>query len=108
MSGSASPEGIGAGLDSVLDTLFRPGDSLQPDLQREAVRRAVTSRVSVIAGGPGTGKPRPVARLLAAAHVMSSADGRRLDVGLAAPTGKAAARMGEAVESAILALESDG
>jgi exodeoxyribonuclease V alpha subunit len=108
MSGSASPEGIGAGLDSVLDTLFRPGDSLQPDLQREAVRRAMTSRVSVIAGGPGTGKTRTVARLLAAAHVMSSADGRRLDVGLAAPTGKAAARMGEAVESAILALESDG
>jgi exodeoxyribonuclease V alpha subunit len=108
MAGSALPEGTGAALDSVLDTLFRPGDSLQPDLQREAVRRAMTSRVSVIAGGPGTGKTHTVARILAAAQVMSAADDRRLDVGLAAPTGKAAARMGEAVEGAVLALESDG
>ncbi len=108
MAGSTLPEGIGAALDSVLDTLFRHGDSLQPDLQREAVRRAMTSRVSVIAGGPGTGKTHTVARLLAAAQVMSAADGRRLDVGLAAPTGKAAARMGEAVEGAVLALESHG
>jgi len=40
--------------------------------------------------GPGTGKTYTVARLLAAAHAVAAAEGRELEVALAAPTGKAA------------------
>lgn len=60
------------------------------EAQRAAVIRALSSRVSVLTGGPGTGKTSTLKILLAALHA------RRLRVKLAAPTGKAAKRMREA------------
>ena len=77
-------------LEAALDDLFGPAPAGPPDLQRTAVRRAMTSGVSIIAGGPGTGKTHTVARLLAVAHRLAAGEGRTLDVALAAPTGKAA------------------
>lgn len=68
------------------------------DRQQLAVERALTGDLTVIVGGPGTGKTHTVARLLAA--MAQAAPGRSLNVGLAAPTGKAAARMTEAVHAA--------
>jgi exodeoxyribonuclease V alpha subunit len=66
--------------------------------QRQAVANALTRRFSVIAGGPGTGKTTTVARLLALIEERAaSAGGPPPLVALAAPTGKAAARMAEAV-----------
>jgi len=91
----------GDGVDRVLDALFGPAGPGPADLQRLAVRRALAPGVSIIAGGPGTGKTYTVARLLVAAHLVASEQGRPLSVALAAPTGKAAARMGEAVQSAV-------
>jgi exodeoxyribonuclease V alpha subunit len=88
-------------VDRVLDSLFGVGDTDAPDLQRLAARRALGPGVSIIAGGPGTGKTYTVARLLAAAHLVAAGRGRSLSVALAAPTGKAAARMGEAVQAAL-------
>ena len=68
-----------------------------PD-QRMAAATAVLQRLSVIAGGPGTGKTTTVARVLALLDAQATAAGRRPPlVALAAPTGKAAARLGEAV-----------
>ena len=46
-----------------------------PDLQRLAARRALTCPVTVIAGGPGTGKTHTVARILAAALLRRPRDG---------------------------------
>jgi exodeoxyribonuclease V alpha subunit len=89
-----------------LRRLFR-GDEA-PDLQRLAAASAVLRRFSVIAGGPGTGKTTTVARVLALLDEQGARSGRRpLLVALAAPTGKAAARLEEAVhdEAARLALE---
>jgi exodeoxyribonuclease V alpha subunit len=94
-------------LDALLPSLPQQGEAT-PDLQREAARIALTGRVSVIAGGPGTGKTRTVARMLAAAVRAADAAGSPLEIGLAAPTGKAAARMAEALRSEVAAAEADG
>jgi exodeoxyribonuclease V alpha subunit len=64
--------------------------------QRAAVGRGLDRPFSVIVGGPGTGKTHTVAALLA----VLLDDQPQLRIALAAPTGKAAARMGEAIVSA--------
>lgn len=65
-----------------------------PDHQRLAAAAAATGWFTVVAGGPGTGKTTTVARLLA---TLQALEARPLRVALAAPTGKAAARLQEAV-----------
>ena len=84
-----------------LDRLYPPaGGEAGPDLQRLAAASAVLRRLSVVAGGPGTGKTTTVARILALLDEQATAGGRRpLRVALAAPTGKAAARLEEAVHA---------
>lgn len=77
------------------------------DAQRAAVGRGLDRPFSVIVGGPGTGKTHTVAALLAAL-LDEQPD---LRIALAAPTGKASARMGEAIGAAagvVRALELDG
>ena len=71
------------------------------DGQRTAVERCVSARLGVLTGGPGTGKTRTVAALLAG--LMAGAE-RELRVALAAPTGKAAARMAESIDSSVTLL----
>ncbi|MBS1836637.1 MAG: exodeoxyribonuclease V subunit alpha [Actinobacteria bacterium] len=95
-------------VEDVLDALFGHDDTTSPDLQRQAARTALRGGVSVIAGGPGTGKTRTVARLLAAAATIAARSGRSPRIALAAPTGKAAARMTEALHAAVLDAETDG
>ena len=73
-----------------------------PDWQRLAAAQAVRRRLAVISGGPGTGKTTTVVRLLAA--LLEQPGGAQLAIGLAAPTGKAAARMAEAIRNAKAAL----
>ena len=69
-------------------------------LQRQAALSALQSGFTVIAGGPGTGKTTTVAHLLALMTVSARATGDRpMRVALAAPTGKAAARLEEAVHA---------
>jgi exodeoxyribonuclease V alpha subunit len=68
--------------------------------QGQAAAAAVTQRFSVVAGGPGTGKTTTVARIVALLGEQALAAGRALPlVALAAPTGKAAARLQEAVQA---------
>ncbi|MCC8930563.1 exodeoxyribonuclease V subunit alpha [Rhodococcus sp. I2R] len=68
--------------------------AVAPDRQRVAAALAATQWTAVIAGGPGTGKTHTVARILALfVHQM----GPSIRIGLAAPTGKAAARLQESV-----------
>ena len=67
------------------------------DRQRLAAAVAALSFVSVIAGGPGTGKTTTVAALLS---LLADQPGRPPRIALAAPTGKAAARLTEAVAEA--------
>ena len=71
--------------------------------QRAAAEVAVRARTSIITGGPGTGKTTTVAGVLAllAEQTGSDPDETPLRVGLAAPTGKAAARVKAAVSLAL-------
>ena len=72
--------------------------------QRAAVEQCLTGRLGVLTGGPGTGKTRTVAALLA---VLLDGD-PELRIALAAPTGKAAARMGESLDAATRLLVHSG
>lgn len=84
-------------LRQALDNLFQPSDDI--NWQKVAAAVALTRRVSVISGGPGTGKTTTVAKLLAA--LVQMADGSRCRICLAAPTGKAAARLTESLGAAL-------
>jgi len=91
------PEVDEAQLSESLTRLFA-FNTQQPDWQRLAAAQAVRRRLAVISGGPGTGKTTTVVRLLAA--LLEQPGSTSLAIGLAAPTGKAAARMAEAIRSA--------
>ena len=86
-----------AQLSASLQRLFA-GNQQSPDWQRIAAAQAVRHRLCVISGGPGTGKTTTVVRLLAA--LLEQPGNERLAIGLAAPTGKAAARMAESIRQA--------
>lgn len=93
----ASAEAPRVDLDRLRTALGRlfPG----ADQQRQRLAAAVSALrwVSVLAGGPGTGKTTTVAGLLAVLHDQPGGPPR---TALAAPTGKAAARLEEAVRAA--------
>jgi exodeoxyribonuclease V alpha subunit len=88
----------------VLDRFFPPMSG-PADWQKVAAAVAMTYPVSLISGGPGTGKTTTVAKILASLVVISA--GQRLHIQLAAPTGKAAARLSESLGQAIATLELD-
>ena len=73
-----------------IDRLFPAGF----EEQRAAAEIALAQGLTVLTGGPGTGKTTTVARLLA----LLAEQAQRLRIALAAPTGKAAARLQEAVQ----------
>jgi exodeoxyribonuclease V alpha subunit len=87
-----------------LDRLLPPGDE-RPDRQRLAVAAGTLRDLTVIAGGPGTGKTHTVARLLALLHEL--AGDRHPRVAAVAPTGKAADRLTAALREAATTLETD-
>lgn len=73
--------------------------------QLRAVRAALDQRLTVITGGPGTGKTTTIAKIILLLHHPESV--KRPDIVLAAPTGKAAARMQDALDSTFEALLRD-
>ena len=82
---------------AILDELFlddKGSPTAAPDRQRVAAAVAITEWTAIVAGGPGTGKTHTVARVLA---LLFRLYGDGLRVALAAPTGKAAATLTEAV-----------
>ncbi len=78
-------------LATALDRLFGP----DAPAQRAAAKMTATRWTTVLGGGPGTGKTTTVARMLA---LLLDQPGPLPRVALAAPTGKAAARLQEAVQ----------
>ncbi|OLS64743.1 exodeoxyribonuclease V subunit alpha [Pseudomonas putida] len=87
-----------ADLRARLDNLFKEGaEPGHVDWQKLACALATRSGFSIITGGPGTGKTTTVVRLLALLQAPAVEAGRPLRIRLAAPTGKAAARLTESI-----------
>lgn len=83
-----------------LARLFPP--TAETDWQRVAALAAVTRRFCVISGGPGTGKTSTVVKVLSLLLEQSQgAEGVALRIALAAPTGKAAARLKESITAGL-------
>jgi exodeoxyribonuclease V alpha subunit len=89
-----------------LDILFasqRQGEAT-PDWQKLACAVALRGAVAIITGGPGTGKTYTVARLLALLFATAGEGAAQQRIALAAPTGKAAARLKQSIEKALVEL----
>lgn len=77
----------------------KPEDAHQTSWQRIACANAALHSFSVITGGPGTGKTFTVLRVLAT--LLALTPETPLRIALAAPTGKAAARMQESIAKSL-------
>lgn len=83
-----------------LNRLFGLAATEEPDWQKAATAVSVKNKLSVISGGPGTGKTTTVVRILALLIEQSLAKQQSARIALAAPTGKAAARLKESIRLA--------
>ena len=99
-------------LRALLARLFgRDAGDAPPTLDRQAlaVAMALRRRLLLVTGGPGTGKTTTVARLLAASIEAARLRGEPPPrIALAAPTGRAAARLGEAIDGVLRADRAAG
>lgn len=77
------------------DNLFRSANN-ETDMQQAAIQACLQKKFVIISGGPGTGKTTTVAKILAELFTQNA----NFSVALAAPTGKAAARMAESLQAA--------
>jgi exodeoxyribonuclease V alpha subunit len=104
----AGPAGA-VDLEVLADGITRLFTGETPDArQQQAAAAAVLRRLAVVAGGPGTGKTTTVARIVALLEEQALAAGAAAPlVALAAPTGKAAARLAEAVHGEAARLQVD-
>ena len=101
LAARASPRALPSDSTWLASMLGRlcPGDEDSP--QRRAARNALGHSVSLLCGGPGTGKTTTVASIIAALVERDlRTAGEPPEVMLLAPTGKAAARLGQAVLAA--------
>ena len=96
---AGAPLAGGAEADEALRGISDGGGGPPPTAEQlAAVRAALLGRLTVISGGPGTGKTTIVLAMLRALARLGVAPGA---VALAAPTGKAANRLEEAIQQGL-------
>jgi exodeoxyribonuclease V alpha subunit len=86
---AATVRELASGRAQLRDQAGKAGDVVPAPAQADAVRAAMTSRLSIVTGGPGTGKTATIRMICAAAAAQEAT------VLLVAPTGRAARRMAE-------------
>jgi exodeoxyribonuclease V alpha subunit len=91
-------------LTAGLKRLFPQNEEHEVNWQMVAAYIAAFKRFCIISGGPGTGKTFTMAKILAL--LLELSENKRLKILLAAPTGKAAARIAESIEDAKKTLNS--
>ena len=104
----AQQEAAPADLAQRLNGLFGPANPAPDaliDWQKLACALATRGAFSIITGGPGTGKTTTVVRLLALLQAPAVQSGQPLRIRLAAPTGKAAARLTESISQQVQSLD---
>ncbi|RMU25116.1 exodeoxyribonuclease V subunit alpha, partial [Pseudomonas avellanae] len=104
----AQPDAPPEDLPQRLNALFGPANSAPDaiiDWQKLACALATRRAFSIITGGPGTGKTTTVVRLLALLQAPAVQSGQPLRIRLAAPTGKAAARLTESISQQVQSLD---
>lgn len=99
----AVPFDVPQDADEKLTTLFGPVGEVT-DWQRIACAKALRAGLTLITGGPGTGKTTTVVRLLALLQRAAGDHQQTLRIHLAAPTGKAASRLSASIQSALASL----
>lgn len=82
-------------ISKYISKIYPNSASKEVDWQKVAVVMSMLKPFLIISGGPGTGKTTTVAKILVLNQMISA---RPLRIALAAPTGKAAGRMGEALQ----------
>ena len=102
-SGSLQARPDSAALEARIARYFGPPSGGEIDWQRAAAALALDGRLTVVSGGPGTGKTTTVVGILACLLDAQPA----LSIALAAPTGKAAQRMQEALAARASALPGE-
>lgn len=89
----------------ILDKLFPSNGesdlSVQPDWQKVAAAASILNNFTVISGGPGTGKTTTIAKILIALCYINAQNRQKISAAITAPTGKAAARLMESINSAV-------
>ena len=100
----ALPCDVPADLQQRLDALFTATHNGEPDMQRLACEVAAQNHITLITGGPGTGKTTTVVKLLS---LLVGTAANELQIHLAAPTGKAAARLTESISNALTQMPAD-
>ncbi|MDR8017881.1 exodeoxyribonuclease V subunit alpha [Ectopseudomonas guguanensis] len=104
---AAAPSDLAARLVSLFPDALVVDGQRQTDWQKLACAMAAQGRFTLITGGPGTGKTTTVVRLLALLQEAAMANGEPLRLSLAAPTGKAAARLTESIGAQVQSLALD-
>jgi exodeoxyribonuclease V alpha subunit len=90
-----------ASLAKLLDSLY-PQANGENDWQKIATAMGAALRLAIISGGPGTGKTTTVVRILSVLQGLALSEGKSpLRIALAAPTGKAAARLTASIGESI-------
>lgn len=91
-------KGIPPEIEKAIESYKLKGGDPLAAAQKEAIRKGLKRRLTIITGGPGTGKTT-VASALLKIRAKQQPEGLRLRIRLAAPTGKAATRLYESVAS---------
>lgn len=96
-----APADLAARLSTLFPEPFLLNGERQTDWQKLACALSTRANFTLITGGPGTGKTTTVVRLLALLQESALAEGAPLRLSLAAPTGKAAARLTESISDQV-------